>query len=649
MGGAGERLDAYALRQRIAVGGTAEIFLATEPRSVGAAREVVVKRMLPELATDALARAMFADEGRLGRRIQHPNVTRVLGGGEAQGLPYLVIEYVPGCDLFRFLRHLRLERSALSVDLGLYIARELVQGLAALHEATDERGLRLDVVHQDVSPTNILLSRFGDVKLADVGVARARLRSHFAGLPASERMKGQPAYFAPEQVAGQPADARSDVFSAATVAAELLLGRPLFDRGSELSTLLAVRDVDVSRLLEARARLPQRAVGAILQALAKDPHERTPSARAFAGELGRALTNDVAPMARELGDLVSIAAVDVGGGGGDGSTIRTTIRDEAPVLEESERMTLELTPSVYAVQRPTGREELSYAQMVERVATGTIPPSAEVLVDGGVPRPVSSIDELARHVPPSGRRSVPPPADARTIAFEAGGFARAFVHAIATEATGTFVCRRGTEQKEVSLSEGRPTYVGSNLAAEMLGEFLVARGVVNRGELDMALAVLHRYDGRLGDTLVALGLVDSVHLFREIGVQVRERLLDVFTWRSGTAVFEPDLVKAESSFPPDAEIFAVLDEAYRRRLLAGLEVPPLSAEPSLRVVRSRDSLPGFDPSRLPRAEKLIILRAKNPVDARGLLDDLGRDLDGDRGRADRALLILLAAGALHRA
>ncbi|MCZ7683132.1 MAG: serine/threonine protein kinase [Sandaracinaceae bacterium] len=295
------------LLERIAVGGMAEVFRAREPRGAGEPRTVVVKRMLPHIAGEPGAARMFEAEARIGRLVAHPNVVAVLAFGEISGQPYLTLELVPGIDLGRLRAWLARERSRLETPLALHVGAELLAGLHAVHEAKDEHGHRLEIVHGDVSPSNVLLSTKGEVKLADFGIAQARLRASFPQA-ASSRTRGKLAYLAPEQVRGEETDRRADVFAAAAVVAELLVGEPLFSRDSDLSTLLAIRDASLERLEPHRGRLPPALVDALERGLARDPEDRVETAAALALALRGLVTGDRAALRERLGALVSRAS-----------------------------------------------------------------------------------------------------------------------------------------------------------------------------------------------------------------------------------------------------------------------------------------------------------------------------------------------------
>jgi len=276
------RFGPFFLEARIAVGGTAEVYLA-RPVSPAAnlPERLVVKRLLPHFASDAEGRTMFDREARLHAAVTHANVVTVFNAGkDDRGEPYLAMEYIDGVDGYRLLRRLRQESEFLPVGVAVYVAREVLRALASVHAASDPTvGGTLGIVHRDVSPSNIYLSKDGTVKLGDFGIARATARPTLRS-DGGHVLKGKFAYLAPEQVAGEGSDHRADLFSLATVLAEMLLNRPLFPGGGQLAILLAIRDCKIDALEEIKPRLPPGLFEVLQKALARSPAHRYESATA---------------------------------------------------------------------------------------------------------------------------------------------------------------------------------------------------------------------------------------------------------------------------------------------------------------------------------------------------------------------------------
>jgi eukaryotic-like serine/threonine-protein kinase len=250
------RLGPYWLESRLAVGGTAEVYIAKPVDPRVEPQRLVVKRLLPHFAQDAEGRTMFEREARLHASVQHENVVTVFGSGTAEdGEPYLAMELVDGCDAYRLLRRLAQQQVPLSIKVAVHVAREVLRALASVHSAQDKGGVPLGIIHRDVTPSNLYLARDGAVKLGDFGIARSSTRVTLKSNEAS-KLKGKFAYLAPEQVAGEPFDHRADLFSLATVLAEMILGQPLFPGSGQLAVLLAIRDTRIDPLVQAKDKMP---------------------------------------------------------------------------------------------------------------------------------------------------------------------------------------------------------------------------------------------------------------------------------------------------------------------------------------------------------------------------------------------------------
>jgi serine/threonine protein kinase len=237
----------YQLVERLAVGGMAELFLASASGEHGFAKTLVIKRLLPHLAREAAYNAMFIDEAKLTARLVHPKIAQTYELGRVGESLFIAMEYVDGIDVLAMLRELAYRRQRVPVEIAVWIAHEVLDALEFAHNLADEQGRPLGVVHRDISPSNVLLSRRGDVKLVDFGIARASAAGR-AHQTKSGTLKGKYGYMSPEQVVELPVDARSDLFSVGIVLAEMLCGRRLFAAANELDVLLMVRDARLSRL-----------------------------------------------------------------------------------------------------------------------------------------------------------------------------------------------------------------------------------------------------------------------------------------------------------------------------------------------------------------------------------------------------------------
>ena len=757
------------------MGGMAELFVATAPGEHGFKKRVVIKRLLPHLVVDETYTAMFIDEAKLTARLVHPKIAQTFELGKVDDALYIAMEYVDGIDVLALLREFATRSRRVDPQLAAWIAHEVLDALDYAHNVTDDAGRTLGIVHRDISPSNILLSGRGDIKLVDFGIARAKdpERAHKSK---SGTLKGKYGYMSPEQVVELPLDGRSDVFSVGVVLAELLTGRRLFAAANELDVLLMVRDVKLARLDKYGSEIEPGLQHIVRKALKKSLDERWSSAAAFRDALAewlfdnryRMTNKQVADVVAELrgaaidrrrratGALdaaaaAAVAAVDeleipsqhASSDGDhlpiilveddismpvisltyddvDSSAAVAAVPSPAPVparssppeapkpVEQSSRADAspaagsstrqpspaisssraappelrkpgeqrksvetpgaagarpppEPSPAVLGAREPanppvartpsvgmrgrnttrqTGRSQpppqrmpaspssgppmpppgkprtitpISRLAITERVSNrstrsemsrtqyGTTPPpdtvnplagargdsissAVEAVVSsdpGGFRRDSSdrrSFDDLTdpppRTPPPGGALSaeelasnqppVPPPlADIADAPDEAGDFAvssplRVLFRLLTAHATGLLVVAIGGIKKEIYVRDGQPEYVSSNVASELLGNYLVSKGVLSDGELAMALAMMPHYGGKLGDTLVGLGLLKPLEVFRHLTRQVRSKIIDVCTWNKGGYAWYANRPNPREAFPLDFNAFETL-------------------------------------------------------------------------------------------
>jgi eukaryotic-like serine/threonine-protein kinase len=279
MAGAVVTVGRYALSHEIASGGMATVHLGRLMGPAGFSRTVAIKRLHPQLARNPEFVAMFLDEARLAARIRHPNVVSTLDVVATDGELFVVMDYVAGDSLARLLRAAsdRDERAPISVAAAIMV--NLLHGLHAAHEACDEQGQPMSLVHRDVSPHNVLVGTDGLAHVIDFGVAKATGR---AQVTREGQLKGKLAYMAPEQLKGGMVDRRADVFGAGVVFWEMLTGTRLFDGADEGEVYGKVLRGEVRRPSKVVAGVDRRADAIALRALARSPARRYGSAREMA-------------------------------------------------------------------------------------------------------------------------------------------------------------------------------------------------------------------------------------------------------------------------------------------------------------------------------------------------------------------------------
>jgi eukaryotic-like serine/threonine-protein kinase len=699
----------YQLVERLAVGGMAELFLAAAPGEHGFAKKVVIKRLLPHLNADPTYNAMFVDEAKLTARLVHPKIAQTFELAREGDMLFIAMEYVEGIDVLALLRECAQRRRRIEPALAAWICHEVLDALDYAHHIADDNGDSLGIVHRDISPSNVLLSLRGDIKLVDFGIARAAdpQRSHKTK---SGTLKGKYGYMSPEQVVEQPLDHRSDLFSVGVVFAELLTGRRLFAAANELDVLLMVRDARLTRLDKYGADLDASILALVRRALRKAPDERWPSAAAFRDAISEWLFEQRHRVsAKSVGDFVTevrewmsarlqeTAAAERDGGErdvpgpamivdrprqarassqADGIPISLEVGDSMPVVsvsyEESrghaaygadDSQPVEVPPPQMHTSRlrrvdlgagPAAAAAAPQVALPPQVAPAPAPPPLPAAISRprsdaappprrpsaalataapseraeparSAPRPTRSIrplattpngDALSSTAPrpsddtsypsiaaamgaivpmepdPSSRdfdgltvlprrraadgllpsadeaaRKEPPPlpslGDIHDQPDDAGDFAmisplRVLFRLMLARSTGLLVVAVGGIKKEVYVRDGQPEYVSSNVASELFGSYLVAKNVLSDGELAMALAMMPHYGGRLGDTLVGLGLLKPLEVFRHLTRQVRTKLIDVCTWNKGTFAWYANRENAREAFPLDFNAFEIL-------------------------------------------------------------------------------------------
>lgn len=295
----------YIIRERIARGGMGEVFRAVAVGADGFEKAVVVKRLLPKFAGRSDLADLFSAEAKLMTRLVHPNIVQVIDFGRSENDDcFLVMELVSGLDLGRLTRWHEQRGEHVAPAVALFIVSQVLRGLAYAHGTFSADGARL--VHRDISPGNVLLSTFGEVKVADFGVALVVQRADIAGQE-SGLIAGKPGYIAPEQWSGRGVDERADLYSLGALSFEILTGQlPLVDQKGGEQHL-----AELSRAALCRVASPPLA-DIVFRALAYDAEDRFSDARS----MGQAIAHVVAqghPIATpdELAEIVAHATSEI--------------------------------------------------------------------------------------------------------------------------------------------------------------------------------------------------------------------------------------------------------------------------------------------------------------------------------------------------
>ena len=659
------RLGPYELIQRLATGGMAEVYLARRAGPRGFQKIVAVKRILPQLGRDPDFVAMFVDEARMCANLSHPNIVQVFDFGEHDEELYMAMEYVDGTTGARLIRAAASRGEELPLELSLHVALSVLRGLEYAHAARDEKGRPLNLVHRDVSPGNVLIDRSGAVKLTDFGIARA---SDFERRTDAGQLKGKLGYMSPAQVTGEELDARSDLFTVGIVLAEMVTLRPLFSGCRELDVLLRIRDADLSPLDRAGTHVPDDVKAVLLRALSRDKLLRYANATAFAEAIEeiirrRRLQVGPARLAAFIDRLGLTEGPDVDGANADPEPSRpdtavlavdeAALRSPAPGERADDAppsASNDVAPQIYRVQREGGRpsEPMSYPRVIELFATGEIGGRTPVAREAGPFRLALHFKEFARFVTSPALRWDDDPESAEQTKLERATLP-AYLFQLALEReTGALILRHGTRRKKIYLVEGAPEFVASTDKRELLGEHLVSTGQVLRMEVEMALAMLPKFGGRLGDALVGLGVLRPIELFRAIHEQMQLRYVEVLRWPTGADMcFVRGARSHEETFPlgmdPYELIARGIREGYDAAHLAELLGPVLDdvlervPHPPVRV----------ETFRLPEREAYVLRKVDGSSSLRALIGQMGNLKIADADDVMRAVFVGLSCEVLR--
>jgi serine/threonine-protein kinase len=455
----------------------------------------------------------------------------------------------------------------------------------------------------------------------------------------------------------------------------MLLGKPLFAGSGQLAVLLAIRDCRIDALRDARHTLPKGLFEVLERALSRDPGQRFPSAADLSAALEpfdanhRASRSEIGALVRWVQSAPSTGRMTALRDSKDRMRAATADAQESKEPDEdNDRTTGEYVPIPSRVVTQTGDHlgPWTFARLVEAIATGEIGRGDQVDYMGRGLEPIETIEDLARFLP---ARSVTTNRVANVGApdfvddVSAHALVTVLLRVVEMEATGVLFAEGPTEsrrasrvdatstqgeggRKELYFVGGKLHHVASNNASELLGEYLARRGVISREELDFALAVLPRYGGRMGDTLISLGLVGSLDIFRAIRDQGRDRLIDLFQWRTGMLSFYEGQAAPHVEFPLELELLPLLVagievaepgdtpvEKWRSRY-ADVIGPATTHRPKLRLLS------------WPPVVKRVLDATNEPAPLRDVLASLARNGGTTAADALRALEILLAGRLL---
>ncbi len=565
------RFGKYQLLERIGVGGMAEIFKAKAEGPSGFEKTLVIKRILPELANNRAFIQLLVGEAKVTSLLDHPNIVQIYELGEAEGQYYIAMELVDGTDLLNLLSRCTRERLRIPIEIALHIVSEVCRGLAHAHAANDTTGRPLNVIHRDVSPSNVLLSKTGDVKIMDFGVARADL-----GLqtPEHERgvLKGKLGYMSPEQVTGKNIDRRSDIFALGVMLFECLTLKRLFVGANDVQTLLNVREADVEPRFKRHSYLPKPIRALLRKALAREPEDRFQTATDFQEAVldylfdsrlkvsSRSLAQFLDQVAAAAGDLAGASTeplppLETSSVGEDlGESAADAPQPEANFASAAREGTPHLPPvplpsAVSLRPKALRRVDLSRATFQFKHDDGVIfgPVDFERLLGLLMERAVSGREWVSVNGSDWLRvAEVPSIVELMPALFEddpSRPLDDGPMHRLRTPSlylriarerwTGKLRATTSTLAKEFYFDHGTPRFSHSNLKTDLYGNFLVRQGVVADVDVMKALEKVQAPHTHLGQVLVEAGAMTEAQRVETLAGHLRSRLLETLGWRTG--------------------------------------------------------------------------------------------------------------------
>src|SRR5689334_10118552 len=269
----------YRVIEKLASGGMAEVFRAESAGLEGFKKQVAIKRVLPHLSEKKKFISMFLDEARLSAHLSHSNCVQVFDIGVGDNAYFIVMEYVDGADLKAVLETLKKQGRELPIEEAVFIAIKTCEGLCYAHELVDSDGRPFAVVHRDVSPPNVLMTKYGEIKIVDFGLAKAssQLEKSEPGI-----IKGKFSYLSPEAALGKDVDHRTDIFAVGIILWEMLAGRRLFLGDTDFATVKLVQQAAIPPLSKINTKVTPELERIVNKALARDPAQRYQSARDLA-------------------------------------------------------------------------------------------------------------------------------------------------------------------------------------------------------------------------------------------------------------------------------------------------------------------------------------------------------------------------------
>lgn len=594
----------YLLLEKIGYGGMAEIYKAIVGGVANFTKVVVIKRIHMRLSNDPAFVEMFVREANMTASLQHPDIVQVFEMDEVEGQKYIAMEFVNGRDLQKMMARANKIGIHFPVDVALRIVFHVANALSYAYNAKDPYGKPMKIIHRDVSPSNIIASFGGEVKIMDFGVAMAATYNEKdTGL-----LKGKLGYMSPEQISGKEIDHRSDLFSLGIILFELLVLRRLFAGKTDIKTVLNVQRADIERKLKRHADIPEGVQDILRKLLAREPENRYSTAKEVMvdienycnkhglqqnDELVSTFIHKLFPKESEE-EILPLGIEEL-----TDPKIGIKARQDFKPVDTGENITkrkdipIEDTPVKEEMPEPIEPDMIESVGMHTQVNKRTLSQSSFRLKgkDGQVFGPILYTDMI--HMIDSGAitrdelcsvnqedwvrlrdvkglkdKFAPNTWKMGQVTFK-GKFNKfvfpRLLYRILSDgpSTGRLILKNNGLKKEIDFKDGRIQIILSNLKQELLGNYLLSNGLLSKDDLQKAVALVSENKFKLGDALIRLGLVQPFKMIEYLHGQMKNKFMEIFSWQDGQYFFVDGMEPRKQVVQLDLDPMIMTMEAIR--------------------------------------------------------------------------------------
>ncbi len=606
----------YLLLEQIGQGGMADIYKAIVGGVANFTKVVVIKKIHLRLSSDPVFVEMFVREANMVASLQHSNIVQVFELGEADGQQYIAMEYIHGRDLRRIMARANKMGVKVPLEVALRVVSEVAKALWFAYNAKDPYGKPMKIIHRDVSPSNVMVSFAGEVKIMDFGVAKAATYKE----KETGRLSGKLGYMSPEQIKGKPVDHRSDIFSLGIILFELLTLHRLFAGKSDLRTVMNVQKADIDSKLKQHPEIPNEVQDILRRFLAKDPDDRYQTAqeviadiKAYTSKAGLPQdTNIISGFVRKLFAEESQEEILP-----EGLTAEIIKKIEAAKAEESRTTQVRQLVEKPASQTTNPKEDsesgyeatsshstrpgtempwatntaskpapegtahfletstfklktrndktfgpISYEQLLTMIQAGSVSQDEMCSVNNGAWIKLGNIRPLRSKFVTGSEQEGEVTYKGH---FNRFAFPRILYKILTKGPTkGRLVVKNMGVQKELDFKQGHIRVIKSNIKKELLGNYLLSHGIISLEDLQKAVELATEKRLMLGDALIRLGMIQPHEMVEHLQGQMKAKFMELFTWTDGQFSFIENVEPRHQAVQLDLDPVTSMMEAVRK-------------------------------------------------------------------------------------